>query len=162
MKRILSSRSTGVDLFSDSLALPSRIVVSDPPILKNRYHAWYTTGAVGSPRATPMIQESRCAEKYAFPAAAEVEHSAVVRKARVRDLRIHGCYLAMPDPFSESALVLVKIRTRTEFFQADATVAHSTFGAGMGVMFNEVSPPFLIVLQRWLSEATGIGTARRG
>jgi hypothetical protein len=38
-----------------------------------------------------------------------------------------------------------------EFFQADATVAHSAHGLGMGVTFQEVSPPFLIVLQRWSS-----------
>ncbi len=100
-----------------------------------------------------MIQESRRAEKYALTAAAEVEHSAVVRKARVRDLRIHGCYMAMPDPFSAGASVLVTIRTTSEFFQAGATVMHSTDGLGMGVMFHAVSPPFLIILQRWLFEA---------
>jgi hypothetical protein len=100
-----------------------------------------------------MIQGSRRAEKYAFTAAAEVEHSAVVRRACAKDLRIHGCYLAMPDPFSKGALVLVTIRTTTEFFQAGATVMHSTDWLGMGVMFHAMSPPFLIVLQRWLSEA---------
>jgi hypothetical protein len=59
----------------------------------------------------------------------------------------------MADPFSKGASVRVKIRTQTEFFQADATVMHSTPGLGMGVMDHAVSPPFLIILQWWLSEA---------
>jgi hypothetical protein len=100
-----------------------------------------------------MVGELRRAERYVFTAAAEVEHSAVVRKARVKDLCIHGCYLAMPDPFSKGASVRIKIRTEIEFFQADAIVAHATHGLGMGVTFHAVSPPFLIVLQYWLSEA---------
>jgi hypothetical protein len=74
----------------------------------------------------------------------------------VRDLSIAGAYLAMPNPFSKGASIRIKISTRStqrEFFQADATVAHSTYGLGMGVMFHAVSPPFLIVLQQWLSQA---------
>src|SRR5258708_26757236 len=68
-------------------------------------------------------------------------------------LSIAGAYLAMAEPFSKGGSIRVKIRTNTEFFQADATVMHSTHGLGMGAMFHAVSPPFLIVLQRWLSEA---------
>jgi hypothetical protein len=74
----------------------------------------------------------------------------------VRDLSIAGAYLAMPIPFSKSASIRINISTQstqTEFFQADASVAHSTYGLGMGVMFNAVSPPFLVVLQQWLSQA---------
>jgi hypothetical protein len=59
----------------------------------------------------------------------------------------------MADPFSKGALIRVKIHTQTDFFQTDATVMHSTNGLGMGVMFHPVNPPFLLVLQRWLSEA---------
>jgi len=61
-----------------------------------------------------------------------------------------GAYLALPDPFSKGALIRIKIRTQTEFFQADATVAHSTHGLGMGVEFDDLSRPFQIVLQGWL------------
>jgi len=64
-----------------------------------------------------------------------------------------GAYLALPDPFSKGASIRIKIRPQKEFFQADATVAHSTHGLGMGVMFQAVSPPFLIVLREWLFEA---------
>jgi hypothetical protein len=103
-----------------------------------------------------MIQESRRAEKSAFTATAEVELSAVVRKARVRELWIHGCYLAMPDPFSKGASVIIKIRTAREFFQCNASVAHSTCGTGMGLKFDKVSPPFQIVLHEWLLQSVEI------
>jgi len=100
-----------------------------------------------------MYAEVRCARRYPFVATAEVQGSDGVRSARVRDLSIAGAYLALPDPFPKGASIRIKIRTRTEFFQADGTVAHSTCNVGMGVMFHAVSPPFVIVLQRWLSEA---------
>jgi PAS domain-containing protein len=100
-----------------------------------------------------MTDVSRRPPRYTFDAAAEVEFYAVVRKARVKDLCIHGCYIAMREPFSKGASVRITIRTQIEFFQADAIVAHSTHGIGMGVTFRAISPPFLAVLQYWLSEA---------
>src|SRR5258708_2196416 len=99
-----------------------------------------------------MVAESRRAERYAFTADAEVEQSAVVRKARVKDLCIHGCYLALPDPSTKVAVVRIKTAPEIEFFQGNATVARPTHGRGRGVMFQAGSPPFLIVLQYWLSE----------
>jgi two-component system, chemotaxis family, chemotaxis protein CheY len=104
---------------------------------------------------TQSSRELRCAYRYPSVATAQVESATGVRSARVRDLSIAGAYLAMPNPFSKSASILIKISTQStqrEFFQADATVARSTCGLGMGVMFNAVSPPFLIVLQQWLSQ----------
>jgi CheY-like chemotaxis protein len=105
---------------------------------------------------TQSSRELRCAHRYPSVATAQVQGATGVRSARVRDLSIAGAYLAMPNPFSKSASILIKISTQStqrEFFQADATVARSTYGLGMGVMFNAVSPPFLIVLQQWLSQA---------
>jgi hypothetical protein len=100
-----------------------------------------------------MYEEWRCAQRHSFIATAEVEGSGDARSASVADLGAFGCYLKMPDPFSKGASVLLKIRTNTEFFQSWARVAHSTFGIGMGVEFDDVSRPFQIVLQRWLFEA---------
>jgi two-component system, chemotaxis family, chemotaxis protein CheY len=101
-------------------------------------------------------REMRCAHRYPSVATAQVLGATSIRSALVRDLSIAGAYLAMPNPFSKSASIQIKISTQStqrEFFQADATVARSTYGLGMGVMFNAVSPPFLIVLQQWLSQA---------
>lgn len=100
-----------------------------------------------------MYQERRCVRRFPFVATAEVQGSDGIRSAQVRDLSIAGAYLAMADPLSKRASVRIKIRTRKEFFQTDATVMHSTYGLGMGVLFHAISRPFLIVLQRWLSDA---------
>jgi two-component system, chemotaxis family, chemotaxis protein CheY len=105
---------------------------------------------------TQSSRKVRCVRRYPSVATAQVQGATCVRSACVRDLSIAGAYLAMPNPFSKSASIRIKMsteNTQREFFQADATVAHSTYGLGMGVMFHAVSPPFLIVLQQWLSYA---------
>src|SRR5260221_14227116 len=105
---------------------------------------------------TQSSREVRCARRYPSVATAQVLGATSIRSALVRDLSIAGAYLAMPNPFSKSASIQIKISTQStqrEFFQADATVARSIYGLGMGVMFDAVSPPFLIVLQQWLSQA---------
>jgi hypothetical protein len=60
-----------------------------------------------------MVGESVVPKGMPSTAAAEVEHSAVVRKAPLKDLYIQGCYLAMRHPFSKGASILVKIRTES-------------------------------------------------
>ena len=98
-----------------------------------------------------MHPERRRAYRYAFVALAEVVNASDERIARVTDLSLAGAYLAMTDPFSKHASVVVKIHTKAEYFQCDATVAHSTHGIGMGVMFRDMSPPLLAVLREWLT-----------
>lgn len=100
-----------------------------------------------------MYTQPRLAPRYAFTATAEVEDGSDVRPARVRDLSILGAYLVLPNPFSKSAPILIKIRTKTEFFQCRGTVVRCEEGLGMGVTFVEISPPFLNVLQGWLLNA---------
>ena len=100
-----------------------------------------------------MCAQPRNAPRYSFVATAQAEDGSDVRPARVRDLSILGAYLVLPNPFSKSASILIKIRTETEFFQCRATVARSAEGLGMGVTFVEISPPFLNVLQGWLLNA---------
>ena len=87
--------------------------------------------------------------RYPFAATAGIEDTDV-RPAGIRDLNIAGAYFAMPNPFSKGASIFVKIRTDIEFFQSRATVARSTEGVGMTVIFHNVSPPFLLVLQGWI------------
>ena len=103
-----------------------------------------------------MYPQQRNAHRYRFIANSEAVLGPEVRPARVELLSIAGAYLAMPEPFPQGASVQVKIRTQTEFFECKATVAHSTQGTGMGVMFTEMSPAFRTVLQEWLFKATDI------
>jgi hypothetical protein len=86
-----------------------------------------------------MYAEVRCARGFVFVASAEVQGADGVRSARVRELSIAGAYLAMPNPFSKGPTARIKLRTQTDFFQADATVVHSNQGIGMELMFHAVS-----------------------
>jgi hypothetical protein len=88
------------------------------------------------------------ATRYPFAATAEATD---VRPASVKDVSVFGVYLAMPDPFSKGAVILVKIRTQTEFFQCNAKVVHSTDGLGMGIEFTDMIPAFRTVLQEWVA-----------
>src|SRR5712692_5944668 len=108
----------------------------------------------------PMERERRRANTYAFVANTEVANCSDERIARVTDLSVAGAYLAMTNPFSKHASVVIKIRTKAEYFQCNATVAHSTHGIGMGVMFRDISPPFLAVLREWLMASMHGGAAR--
>src|SRR5260370_11689 len=69
-----------------------------------------------------MCAQPRNAPRYSFVATAQAEDGSDVRPARVRDLSILGAYLVLPNPFSKSVSILVKIRTGTEFFQCLPTV----------------------------------------
>ena len=95
----------------------------------------------------------RRAQRYRFDATAEAIGSSDLRPAHTETLSILGAYLAMPNPFDKGATVVVKIRTKTEFFQSDARVAYSNQGQGMGVEFINTAAPFRIVLQEWLFDA---------
>jgi hypothetical protein len=65
--------------------------------------------------------------------------------------QLPAVHVALLNPSSKGAHVLVKIYHK--FFQAQAVVTHSTQGVGMGVEFQRINRPFLIVLQDWLLEA---------
>ena len=103
-----------------------------------------------------MNREQRKSHRYPFIADAEAIFASEIRPARVELLSLAGAYLVMPEPFSKDASILVKIRTKTGVFECQATVAHSTHGTGMGVMFNDMSPASRTVLQEWLLKATDI------
>lgn len=97
----------------------------------------------------PMRPERR-APRYPFAATAEATDASDVRPASVKDLSVFGAFLAMSNPFTKGTVVLVKIRTRTEFFQSNAMVVHSTGQLGMGIEFSDMNPAFRTVLQEWL------------
>jgi hypothetical protein len=106
--------------------------------------------ATNNRESSLTMRPERRAPRYPFAATAEATDSSDVRPASVKDLSVFGAYLAMPDPFSNGAVIIVKIRTQTEFFQRKATVAHSTDGLGMGIEFSNMNPAFRTVLQEWL------------
>jgi hypothetical protein len=47
----------------------------------------------------------------------------------------------------------IKLFTETEFFEAQASVIYSHPNLGMGLMFRETKPYYLMVLRKWLLAA---------
>jgi hypothetical protein len=99
-----------------------------------------------------MEQERRGAPRFPFIAAAEVlaENAGSRMNARISDLSVSGCYVDTINPLADGTLVRVKIVTETQIFEAPARVVYSHIHLGMGLVFREVQPNFLDVLQNWL------------
>ena len=98
-----------------------------------------------------MYRDCRCARTYSLVVEAEVEGVPGVRSDPVCDLRLVGTYLGMADLFSKGPSVRIKIRTGA--FELTLLLCIQRTDYQTDVTFHGVSPPFQIVVQRWLSEA---------
>jgi hypothetical protein len=99
--------------------------------------------------------ERRLTPRYSFIASAELveEQSGASIAARVSELSLHGCYLDMVNPLPMRTVVLIKISSATDSFQAKGRIAYVHPGIGAGVLFLDVSPQSQAVLERWLAQA---------
>lgn len=99
--------------------------------------------------------ERRRTPRYSFIASAElIEQASDVRIAtRVSELSRFGCYLDMMNPFPVATLVLVKISAGQAYFEAKAKIVYSQPNMGAGVVFLDVNPQHVPVLEGWLSAA---------
>jgi hypothetical protein len=100
-------------------------------------------------------RERRRTPRYIFIASAElIEEKSDVRVAsRVSELSRHGCYLDMMNPFPTGTLVLLKIWAADTVFQTKGRIIYSQPNMGAGVVFLDVEPKYLPILQHWLEEA---------
>src|SRR5258708_573833 len=106
--------------------------------------------ATNSRESSLTMRPERRAPRYPFASTAEAIDSSDVRPARVKDLSIFGAYLAMSDPFSKGAIILVKCKIKRDFVRANATAPHPYEGLGVGFEYSNRTPPFRRVLQEWL------------
>ena len=115
-------------------------------------------------RITFLRREQRRTPRYTFIASAElIEEKTDVRIAtRVSELSLNGCYLDMMNPFPQETQVLVKIFAGDESFQAKSKIIYVQPNLGAGVVFLEIEPQPLAVLQRWLDQAQKDGQKRSG
>ena len=102
-----------------------------------------------------MEQDRRKTPRYPFSASVEMRQgtSADKRMARVTALSLNGCYIETPNPYPEGTSLEVKVFTATEFFEGQANVVYSQPSQGMGLMFLETRPYYLMVLRKWLLAA---------
>jgi hypothetical protein len=100
-------------------------------------------------------RERRRTPRYVFFASAELldEKSSVRVASRVSELSLHGCYLDMMNPFPQDTTVLLKIWTDEMIFQTKGRIIYSQPNMGAGVVFLEVQPMYLSILQKWLEDA---------
>ena len=102
-----------------------------------------------------MERERRRTPRYVFFASAELleEKSEVRVASRVSELSLHGCYLDMMNPFPKDTLVLLRIWADEKVFQTKGRIIYSQPNMGAGVVFLDVQPMYLPILQQWLDEA---------
>jgi hypothetical protein len=75
--------------------------------------------------------------------------------ARTSDVSRTGCYLDTLNPTSKGSMIQLRLTRGEEIFQTQAKVVYVSPGRGMGVRFHEyVAPAQLLILDRWLSEAS--------
>ncbi|MGB8323552.1 MAG: PilZ domain-containing protein [Candidatus Acidiferrum sp.] len=70
--------------------------------------------------------------------------------ARLSEISLNGCYLAVLHGFPKGSEVFVKIFTRTDFFESAAIVTCYQPNLGVGLSFRDTSRHFKPTLQRWL------------
>lgn len=102
-----------------------------------------------------MEQERRRNPRYPFIGSIEMREatSEDKRTARVKELSLNGCYVDIESPYPMGASLAIKLFTETEFFEAQASVVYSQPDRGMGLMFRETKPYYLMVLRKWLLAA---------
>src|SRR3982751_2739856 len=93
--------------------------------------------------------------RYPFSAPAEiiVEPSLATILCRIKELSLYGCYLDSSVPLGLHNRALLKIYGPHEYFEATATVIYTHPLQGMGMVFREIRPAFVKVLQKWLLES---------
>ena len=99
-----------------------------------------------------MERERRRTPRYVFFASAELleEKSEVRVASRVSELSLHGCYLDMMNPFPKDTLVLLRIWADEKVFHTKGRIIYSQPNMGAGVVFLDVQPMYLPILQHWL------------
>jgi len=102
-----------------------------------------------------MEQDRRRNPRYPFVGSIEMREgtSEDKRTARVKELSLNGCYVDTQSPYALGASLAIKLFTETEFFEAQASVIYSQADQGMGLMFRETKPYYLMVLRKWLLAA---------
>lgn len=74
--------------------------------------------------------------------------------AQVSELSLHGCYVDTVNPLPEGAEVYVKVFTEEYFFEAPASVVYAHPQLGMGLVFHDIKPHFVGVLNNWIMAGT--------
>jgi|SRR5215469_2813844 len=102
-----------------------------------------------------MEHERRRTPRYPFNASIEMREDASEdkRTARVTGLSLNGCYVSTESLYPEGSMLAVKVFTETDFYEGQAVVIYKQENRGMGLMFTETRPYYVMVLRKWLLSA---------
>jgi c-di-GMP-binding flagellar brake protein YcgR len=96
--------------------------------------------------------------RYPFSAAAEiVDSSGAKMRVRVTNISFGGCRLVDNGGLPVGMRTTMRIQEPDQF-EATATVVHSN-ASEMGVMFNDIRPASLLILQKWINQTTEKSTS---
>jgi hypothetical protein len=76
-------------------------------------------------------------------------------KSRTTDLGPGGCFVDIKTPFPVGTKVRVNLIMRSSNFEAPGVVVYSQYGLGMGVSFEEMTPPRREAFAAWLGGCGG-------
>jgi len=104
-----------------------------------------------------MGRDRRTLPRYSFTATAEAldPQSRGRMSARTSDISRGGCYVDTFCPFPRNAKLKIRIVREKENVVADAKVAYSQVGMGMGLCFTSLETAHQQVLDRWVGELSG-------
>src|SRR6266403_1633781 len=110
---------------------------------------------VAGPSATPAGADRRIHPRYEFVAAVEVvaAESGARIETRVRDLSQQGCYVDTNNALPLGTVTDVRITKGAQLFEAHARVVYSRASKGMGLVFTDIEPRQLGILETWLAES---------
>jgi hypothetical protein len=94
-----------------------------------------------------------------FPLTAFVEalepKSDVQISGRSSDVSLGGCYVDTLNPFPEGTVIRIRLTKENLSFEANAKVAFSQIGMGMGVAFVSAERDQFQIYERWINELSG-------
>jgi hypothetical protein len=106
-----------------------------------------------------VYTEKRRCPRFPFVGVAEIIEKESDRElvTQVSELSVNGCYIDEPNPFPGGTIVMLKIFSESDVFDATAKVLYAHPNLGMGLVFQEVSLRSGAVLREWLLAAKGTG-----
>src|SRR5258707_7759397 len=99
--------------------------------------------------------DRRTNPRYEFVAAVEVvaAESGARIETRVRDLSQQGCYVDTNSALPLGTVTDIRITKGAQLFEAHARVVYSRASKGMGLVFTDIEPGQLGILETWLAES---------
>src|SRR6266852_5974881 len=107
------------------------------------------------PSAAAVGADRRTNPRYEFVAAVEVvaAESGARIETRVRDLSQQGCYVDTNSALPLGTVTDIRITKGAQLFEAHGRVVYSRASKGMGLVFTDIEPGQLGILETWLAES---------